>query len=290
MMLKRYAGTLVGVLVFFSLIVLQGCEGKDENIPAYIKINGFNLSVNPTAEGTASNKITDAWVYCDGSLLGVYELPVTFPVLLEGSHDFIIKAGIKMNGISASRGYYPFYMPIEQTLNLVPGETIELNPTVSYYPNKVQYIEGFEDGGISFESLGTSDTNIQRTSDPDKVFEGSYSGIVYLNSDIDYAFFGTTSTFDLPTNGTPVFLEMNYKTSNAVAIGLIAYVSGDPVKNEIFVLNPNSEWNKIYINLTACASSNQSASDFRLYFEMYKDANLTESTVLLDNLKLVYNE
>lgn len=290
-MFKRYVSTLAAGFLLSGVFVFQGCDTNDEAIPSYIKINSINLSVNPVSEGTGSQKITDAWVYCDGDLVGVYELPCTFPILEEpGEHDFIIKAGIKINGISASRGYYPFYIPVEQRLNLVPGETIDLNPTVTYYPGKVQYIEAFEDGGISLESIGDSDTGIVKTSDPSQVFEGAYSGIAYLNSTVDYVFVATSNAYDFPKDGTAVFLELNYKTSNPVAIGLIAISGGGNAVNQIITLNPNTSWNKIYINLTSCISNNQDATNFKLYFEANKDADLTQDTILLDNLKLVYNE
>jgi len=290
-MFKRYVSTLATGFLLSGVFLFQGCDTNEEAIPSYIKINSINLSVNPVSEGTGSNKITDAWVYCDGDLVGVYELPCTFPLLEEpGEHDFIIKAGIKINGISASRGYYPFYVPVEQRLNLVPGETIELNPTVTYYPGKVQYIEAFEDGGVSLEPLGISDTGIVKTSNPSEVFEGAYSGIINLNSAIDYVFIGTSNAYDFPKDGTAVFLEMNYKTSNPLAIGLIAITSGGSAVNQIITLNPTEGWNKIYINLTSCISNNQDATSFKLYLEANKNVGLSEATILLDNLKLVYNE
>lgn len=286
----RTAGTLLTGMSLFLLLALTACEGKDESIPAYIEINNISLSSNPVTEGTNSHKITDAWVYMDGNLVGVFELPCKFPVLAEGRHDFMIKAGIKMNGITNSRAYYPFYQPVEQQLDLVPGEIITLNPTVTYYSNKVQYRESFEDGGISFEALGTSDTGLLKTSEAGLVFEGAYSGVMRLNSEVDYIFVGTINAYDLPTTGTPVFLEMNYKTDNPIAIGLLAIKSGESEKNEIIVLNPNEAWNKIYINLTACANANAYADEFKLYFEVYKDEDLTAATLLFDNLKLLYNE
>lgn len=289
-MFKRSISALFTGVGLLLLVILSGCEGKEEGIPAYLEINSISLSTNPVTEGTNSNKITDAWVYMDGGLVGVFELPCKFPVLAEGTHDFMIKAGIKMNGITNSRAYYPFYQPIEQQLNLVPGETITLTPTVTYYPDKVHYKETFEDGGISFEALGTSDTGLLKTSEAGMVFEGAYSGVMRLNADVTHIFVGTINAFDLPTSGTPVFLEMNYKIDNPMAIGLLAIRSGESEKNEIITLNANEAWNKIYINLTACANANAYAEEFKLYFEVYKEENLTAATLLFDNLKLLWNE
>jgi hypothetical protein len=287
----RLITALAAGFILSASNIITSCSviDPDEPIPAYISINKIDLTVNPVYDGTSSSKITDAWVYCDGSLVGVYELPCKFPILKEGEHDIIIKAGIKMNGIAASRGYYPFYTNYETQLNLVPGETIELNPSVTYYPDKVHYKEGFEDGGVTLEAYGDSDTTILKTNVDSLVWEGAYSGIIKLNSAIDYVQIATIDPYEIPTIGTPVFLEMNYKTDNLVDIGLIADVSGSMVKTRTITLNPNTSWNKIYINLTYTAASQSSASNFKLYFEVSKDVSLTEATVLLDNLKLVYN-
>lgn len=277
-------------IYLWMIFLISGCDvlNPDEPIPAYLKIDQINLSVNPVTDGSASSKITDAWVYCDGELVGVFELPCKFPLLKDGAHDIIVKAGIKINGISASRGYYPFYTSFEQRINFIAGETYDLVPTVSYYLDKVQYKEGFEDGGISLEAFSDSDTTILKTNTD--VFEGAYSGIINLNSTFDHVIIATSNAYDLPKTGTPVFLEMNYKASNPLIVGLVAIVSGSSQKIEIMTLNANESWNKIYINLTGITVANQNASNFKLYLEVYKDPNLTETIVLLDNLKLVYNE
>jgi hypothetical protein len=256
-------------------IFLSACDVLDpeEQIPAYMEIDAFTLTVDPVSDGSASARITDAWVYSDGELIGVFELPCKFPVLQEGFHNFIIKPGIKVNGISGSRGYYPFYVPFEQRIELIAGQSVKVTPGVSYYPGKVKFIEDFEDGGIAFVSFGDSDTNIVKTSDPASVFEGSYSGLMNVNATDDYFFIATADAYDLPKIGTPVFLEMNYKTELPLIVGLIAIINSENQKKEVMVLNANSEWNKVYINLTGVTSSNQSASNFKLYFEVYGDSD-----------------
>ena len=277
------------ILGLFTLLSACDVLDPEEQIPAYMEIDGFTLTVNPVTDGSASSKITDAWVYSDGELIGVFELPCKFPVLQEGFHNIIIKPGIKVNGISGSRGYYPFYVPFEQRIELIAGQSVKVTPGISYYPGKVQFNEAFEDGGIAFVSFGDSDTNIVKTSDPSLVFEGSYSGVMNLNTTDDYFLITTADAYDLPKTGTPVFLEMNYKADLPLIVGLIAQISGENQKKEVMILNANSEWNKIYINLTGVTSSNQSASNFKLYFEVYGDSATSSAKVLLDNVKLVYN-
>ena len=42
----------------------------------------------------------------DGTFLGAFELPSTIPILADGEHNFSIYAGVKANGISATRIRY----------------------------------------------------------------------------------------------------------------------------------------------------------------------------------------
>src|SRR3954471_3898254 len=86
------------------LLAFSGCN-KEEPIPVYVHIEKISLVANPDGfvnsvtgdEGSLSSKISDAWVYVDEQLVGCFELPVTFPVLAEGTHTVKIRAGIKVN-------------------------------------------------------------------------------------------------------------------------------------------------------------------------------------------------
>ena len=85
---------------------------KEEAVPSYISIPAIKLIVPDSLksqQGTASAKISDAWVYINDVLQGVYELPAKFPVLKEGSNTIKIRAGIKQNGIGSTRPIYPFF-------------------------------------------------------------------------------------------------------------------------------------------------------------------------------------
>ena len=66
-----------------ALLIISACQ-KEENpntIPAYLKIDIITLDENNT-----TTNITDAWVYINDQLQGVYELPAKFP-LLENDHQ-----------------------------------------------------------------------------------------------------------------------------------------------------------------------------------------------------------
>ena len=115
------------VSFLFVSFLYQSCEEIDinEGVPSYINIPSIEVVTDLTNEGSNSHKITDAWVYFDNNLQGVYPLPASFPVLLSGKQNISIKAGIKNNGIAATRVKYPFYDYF--------NAEITLTKTVHYY-------------------------------------------------------------------------------------------------------------------------------------------------------------
>lgn len=99
------------VLFLVTLLTYSGCKvlDPDEEVPSYLYIKPFEVNVSNPIYGTASDKITDAWVYVDGAFWGIYELPAYIPYFGTDSTRIIIRPGIKQNGISSKRVYYPFY-------------------------------------------------------------------------------------------------------------------------------------------------------------------------------------
>ena len=75
--------------IFFILIgiIFNSCSKADyeATVPAYISVPSITLTTDYATQGSASSKITDAWVFVNDDLVGVYELPATFPVLKEGN-------------------------------------------------------------------------------------------------------------------------------------------------------------------------------------------------------------
>lgn len=87
-----------------------------EDIPSYIHIDNITLSAIGN-QGSSSAAITEAWIFMDGELVGGFELPCTVPILAAGNHSFIIKGGVKMNGLTSTRAIYPSWKGWEGTLN-----------------------------------------------------------------------------------------------------------------------------------------------------------------------------
>lgn len=277
---------------FFATLLFGSCElyNPSEPIPAYIHIEKFNLVTNYATEGSNSHKITDAWVYVDDQLIGCFELPATFPVIAEGTHKVKIVAGIKVNGIAANRGQYPFYNPYEQYVNFEMGKRITLSPTVSYKSTTTfAFLEDFEVSSLTLETTAFSDSTIQEMTSVDTVFEGSKSMIGYADPTRFRFECITVDSFDLPQAGANVFLEFNYRCNYTTVVSIIA--RGTTTSSQFVCLNLNptyNNWNKAYIFLTPNVSATFTALDYKMVWGFHNLIPLDSAALLLDNIKLVY--
>lgn len=286
------------VILIFSVLLNSGCykfEG-DQTVPAYIRIDTVLLDTFYPDEGSDSHKITDVWVYLNDNILGVFELPAVFPVLANGPQKLELRPGIKINGISSTRIPYPFYDPIfYENFEFIPDSVIHIkNPVTDYYSNLTfAWMEDFEDASISLEENPSSDTVMQKTepkNNPEAYLSenSKYSGVIYLTEERPIYSAATYSSYPMPIQGSPVALEIDYKTNNYVNTGLLIREATGYTKVPLVILNHSAEWNKIYINLGPNLSLHPQASEFRIYFEAGLDYNKTSSTIYLDNLKIIH--
>ena len=280
-------------LRFYSFLIVIGITllscSKDDyeaQVPTYISIDQITLTTNLSTEGSASSNITDAWVFINDDLVGVYELPATIPILKEGSATLKIFAGIKDNGIAASRTRYLLYDPHVEQVNLVKGETINISPQVVYNSDvKFSWIEDFENASLSFLYHTNSDTIVNK--DNSDVKEGAFSGKVYLDSGMD--FFETTSIgFAKSGINSPAYLELDFKTNEPLLIGM--YLDNDQFS--LVTLNVSTSWKKIYINLSDLINSRTNISQVKIFFGIKSDPNgpfvSANPEIHLDNIKLVH--
>jgi len=273
-------------------------EGE-QTIPAYLKIDSIALKIVSPSQGSASSKITDAWVYIDEQLIGAFELPATIPLLYTGKHRLTIIPGIRMDGMVQLRAYYPLYNQIRREIFLSPdsvtiikGNLINGKNTIyTTYKDLVQFSwsENFEDENLALDTTKKSNVNFMLTPEDDPAtFEGLHSGKIILTL-TDTIFEAMTSeAISLPRNGSPVFLEMNYRCTNTFTFGIIALGSDQYIQSPILDLNPSASWNKIYINLTPNVSSSDDALKFKLFWGAMLDIGQEQTEIYFDNMKLVY--
>jgi hypothetical protein len=275
--------------LYVGLGMWQSSCNKEEPIPSYIHISQINLTTNYSTEGSSKEpKILDAWVYIDGNTVGAFEMPFTVPVLFYGTHTLRIFPGIKENGIAETRIAYPFYALYQQTVNLTAQTITTISPTTTYLSStNFIWLEDFEGSSPSICDTTNSDTVMKIiTSD---VFEGVGSGGVFLESGKTKYTGISCNKFVLSKNGSPIFLELHYKTNTEFQVGIIGYDSNNlvNVQTTALTLRPIDVWNKVYVNLTDEVTSATNSVKFAIFFSMLKNPDLSTSYFYLDNVKLL---
>ncbi len=275
------------------LLMFWSCEREnpEPGTPVFIKVDSFDFSAAYGTQGTERQKIVDTWIFADGANVGVFELPVTVPVLKEGRGELRIEAGILINGIASTRINNPFFEPvIISDFLFEPDSMISLTPATTYRSTTIfKWLEDFEAPSISLDTTNLGSTaGIVRVSGQE-AYEGSYSGLIVLNDERQTFEAATFDAFELPVTGQPILLEMNYKNNHKFAVGIIAQSTSQIIKSDIIILNPSEEWNKIYINFTDKVRQSNAAIDFKVLIRSYvEEGEIEEARIYLDNLKLMH--
>ena len=281
-------------ILLAAMFALSSCgKTSPDDIPSYISVDTISLKVT-SIQGTASQKITDVWVWADNELIGAFELPAKFPVLKSGSSLLSLSAGIKLNGISETRVPYPFYNQINKTVELEQEKITSFGHMKFTYSDKTKFAwqEQFEYANISIDSTQRSEVNLVRTQLPELEanFPGEsnkYAAKVVIPNDSLVFECASHDAFKLPTDGTSVFLELNYRSNNPFTTGLFlnGYVTS---QRSVLVVNPSKTWNKIYINLTPTLSENSDITTFKVFFTAKKSTTDQQAEIYFDNIKLVH--
>jgi len=281
-------------LLFISLsIFFASCEviNPAEDIPANITINSFEFSTE-AGQGTSLANINDSWVYVNGELIGAFEMPTTVPILKSGTQILEIRPGVILNGIGGTRSRNPFFTTYTITQDLVPDETISIKPKSEYvkgtlFPWNARGEEDFEEGGISIDSVSGSSTKVIKSNED--IFEGSYSGKIYLDSQHKNYMGQSQKVFQLPKSGAYVVMEMNIKnTTTPFSIGMYVNLASGQVKEvQHLTINTGPNWKKIYVNFTELVSYYTDAVGYRVFFKADLGTS-SESTIFLDNIKIMH--
>lgn len=293
------------ITVFYSLFIylflLSGCKSFDkaEPIPAYIFIKSIDLKVKTDgSQGSNSHDIKDAWVFANGVFIGVFELPCMVPILEKDSTLITVFAGIKVNGQSNNRKFYPFYDIYKKMVFLRPTVIDTLKPLI-FYKEAVTFpwIEDFEDLAVSLEKTGVTRTidSLNITSLSNEVFDfgkagNRYSGKVDFRSKIGTFENSSIGIYDLPRATSDIYLEVNYKSDVPISFGLYP-TSGSSLDFGIPVYysfaNP-TEWKKAYVRLSDDVNTNANAGKkFRIFINaVNKEAK--PAVILIDNIKLLH--
>lgn len=286
---------LKSITFLFLLLFISACDliNPAEPSPAYVEISDYTVTSNYITQGSNSNKVKDAWVYIDGALLGIYQLPCKFPVLKEGVKEIRVGAGILENGIASTRAAYPLYKFYTENKELKAGETVKLNSlSFEYFPSiSYTYYEDFESdtsgGGISMDTTSSSKANLQLESVD--VFEGQRSLKLEVNSSQNFIECITVGNGYLLNRGRDIYLEMDYRCNQEFTVGLKGTTFSGEKTIPVLIFNSNPSWNKIYINLSKFINANFDVSRFKIYFNMQLTSGASSGFVYVDNVKLISN-
>lgn len=285
------------ISVFFLVFILSSCV-KNNPLPVWLDIDGWSLQANPalnTDEGELSHNLTDAWVYVNDKLIGVFELPCKIPVLVSGSLNVTLYPTIRNNGISATKKIYPFCDEYKLTTSKEAGETIKISP-ITQYKSDVNFYwkEEFENVGFSIDTdQGVSNAEISRSTDQSIVKYGTGCGYIHLNSTSDSLWQGyTNSQLVLPKSGAEVYLEVDYYTTNSIVTGVLAINSSSTTDNVNIQINGSTDsevkWKKIYIDLKEIVSASTTAEYFEIYFRTLIDTGDVSGDIYIDNIKVIF--
>ncbi|MFM8949959.1 MAG: hypothetical protein ACKOKB_04175 [Bacteroidota bacterium] len=284
------------VVAFLSAWIFSSCNliNPEENAPGFIQVNDFVFNPTPTSiemGSSNSTKIKDVWVYVDNKFLGAYELPAKFPVLKTGKQKILLTPGIELNGIASTRSPYPFYKGYVTEEVIPENGTLTINPTTQYF-DAVQcaFCESFDGSGFSLAPTDQSDTIMYQLAPGDtNVFEGAGSGVVYLDTTNTQFEFSSTTFYELPGSGAAVYLEMDYKCSQEMQVGLYIDLPSSGLEQvPIYVLNPSQDWNKIYIQLGYVVSTYSYSNKFKIYLKGIKNSGSQKASFYFDNIKVVH--
>ena len=255
----------VQILIFlFSLCLVSCSQDKLSPVPSYIQVDSFSFQGNgPDSTGYPSQRISDVWVYVNNQIIGSYAIPTgKIPVLADGKARISLQAGIYTDGIRKSRVYYPFYRSFEKDTLLKKEETLHLNPRFAFLQGwkgkslkkpftfyqdfewsdsgcvkgetgSVQLVREYHNGAASENLFGKRYLKLSTSNESDVI---DLTNNVYL---------------PLETNGNPVYLEFDYKSTCEVQVGVRGRVgtTATGVVQDL-ILTPNSQWTKIYVSLS----------------------------------------
>ena len=273
------------VILCIVLYSITSCK-KDviQEIPSYIEIPNVTLNTDILTEGENSHNITDVWIYANDQFKGAFEIPATIPLLNSGNTNLKIFAGIKDNGIAGTRVRYHFYKSYEENIYLTEDSITVVHPDFIYIQNaEFAEIENFEGVGTNI------DTTLNSEIDFEVILEdGNRFGSAILEGD-NLTFEISTNDFNnLPQGGSPVYMEMDYKTNQTLLVGSYINYPQTVANNSLLWVTPKEEWNKIYINMTKTVSEAINNTSIKFYINMFRTDTTEASSFQFDNIKIIY--
>jgi hypothetical protein len=278
------------LIIATTLTLIAGCYLVDspEPLPCYIRVDQLVLNTEYTKEGANTQGFKDVWVFVDGSSIGAYELPAVIPILSENSTaELSFQAGIRVNGTLLSPSYYPFTTTYKSSISLSPLDTIIITPEFEYVSSvQVAYKEDFETvHDFTIDVDGDTDSALKIFSDDPGA--GLSCAYFELAGDTLMEVGSSYLIENFPTNGSPIYLELDYRNNVIFDIELIGYDINSQDKYPFLAINPRENWNRIYIDLTSILIQSQ-FSAYRVVIGVSNIGHEGTAEVFVDNVKVLY--
>ena len=274
------------LVLLVDLFLLSSCK-KYKSADAAFFLRADKISVASSAgQGSGSHKITDLWLYVNGQFQGSYPVGNLMPVVTKDEPVRInVLAGIKRNGISDTRVVWSFYNQLQFDTAVTSGSTISRNFTFSYLTStNFALVENFDGIGMNFVNSAISDTAvIFRTVSAPESFEDKSLMLEIPSGPALVGRVESASGYSLPNNSINVYLELNYKCNEEFVVGLI----GDNGEIPVINIKPQTDWNKIYVELSSAAGTPPLSNRYKVYFKLLKK-EAEAPRIYLDNIKLIY--
>jgi len=281
------------ISIIIPVIFFSSCDiiNPPEEIPARIQLNPVEFQIQP-GQGTARQKITEVWVFANSSVVGAFTPPVEVHYLTDmATTHFSFRGGIRNNGILEDAIVYPMFTTFEIELPTEPGAFSEVTPVLRYKSEAVfSLISDFETQNDFVDNRDTIPESVLTRSSVEP-YEGNFSGEMIMDSIANFIEVGhSIAMTDLPTDGTPVYLEFHYKSEVEMSVGILGLsLNGQSFSNFFYLLRPSDSWNKIYIELTDLIEESDFPSYKILFRSLYPEGATKPSyKIQLDNIKVVH--
>lgn len=274
------------LLVVFSLLFFTSCEKYKPADEAFFLTAGQIKVKTLPAQGSESHKITDLGLYVNGQFQGTYPVGSLMPIISNGQPVRInLLAGIKNNGISGTRLYWPFYGQLQLDTMVATGNKVIRDVTFGYLPSTTFTLnETFDGAGINIVNSAISDSPYRLLDAGPETMEGRCALLEVKGSNVIAQVETSGSGYALPQQTSDVYAEVNYKCNADFEVGL---VQNNGQLRPTLNVKASPEWNKIYIQLATSINTPPVSPVYKLYFRVLKKDDL-EPKVYLDNIKIVH--
>lgn len=302
------------ILVVFALcmLIFSSCkkfEG-DITVPAYLHIDAIDVTAQsanaPSVEEGFYTSLVDAVelvYYVEGdtseTVLGVFQLPCTVPVLRQGTLKYLrVTPVIKQNGVAGSRIQYPFYQTLKlENVVLAAEDTTHLGIKQSdgSYRLTTHYLDKgafdilcedyFETSSFS-HNFDTANVIWEKDA-PQHACTGQGYARIHVPADKQYVPFSIPIEFR-PKSTQYLYLEMDYWTDTELDLFMTGFevVGSTSSSKSVMTLYANKHWQKIYINLGKVWSQFNYNVPIAIFFQAMNTQGI-EGDVRLDNVKLI---